>query len=309
MSREIDEDFNLVRPGLWKHPSGHSIHYGNGEKTYTVMNKYDRLSKHRTLNGAKKAIINKMKLKEDASANMQEGIKDYLPSTDSISAFGRNAADTATFGGYKYARAGADYAAKKGMKALGLSKQDTTYKRELDQEKQKLARDDVKNPRASAAGDIAGMGAMAIAPEIPAVGAALGSALKGGETASKIPYYARLVKKAIGLREDAPVNNAGDSNIAGLGVGPKGEPGRPARLMPMLRRSKFAGNTVFEVKSDVFHKAVNEKRKGQHWKKYLGEDEYCAEIREYANKNPGKAIMIQDENSGYITAVRYGKRK
>ena len=79
--------------------------------------------------------------------------------------------------------------------------------------------------------------------------------------------------------------------------------------MPMLRRSKFAGNTVFEVKSDVFHKAVNEKRKGQHWKKYLGEDEYCAEIREYANKNPGKAIMIQDENSGYITAVRYGKRK
>ena len=88
------------------------------------------------------------------------------------------------------------------MKALGLSKQDTTYKKELDQEKQKLAGDDVKNPRASAAGDIAGMGAMVVAPEIPAVGAALGGALKGGETASKMPYYTSLVKKAMGLREE-----------------------------------------------------------------------------------------------------------
>lgn len=238
---------------------------------------------------------------------MKEGIKDYLPSADSISAFGRNAADTATFGGYKYARAGADYAAKKGMKALGLSKQDTTYKKELDQEKQKLARDDVKNPRASAAGDIAGMGAMAIAPEIPAVGAALGSALKGGETASKIPFYTGLVKKAIGLREDVPVNNAGGGNVAGLGVGTQGEPGRSAELMPVFRRGKFAGKDTFIVPPKMFYKGKMSKKKGQHWSKYFEEQEGFGEIREYARKNPKKTIILQDENTGALYVARYGQ--
>lgn len=108
-------------------------------------------------------------------------------------------------------------------------------------------------------------------------------------------------------QEEAPVNSAGGGNIAGLGVGPKGEPGSPPRKL--LRRNKFAGHTVFEVKSDVYYKAKLQKRKGQHWKTYLGEDEYCAEIREYANKKPHKAIVLQDENSGAMFFARYGKGK
>jgi hypothetical protein len=167
MSREIEEDFNLVRPGLWKHPSGHSIHYGNGEKTYTVMNKYDRLSKHRTLNGAKKSIINKMKLKEDA-----------------------------------------------------------------------------------------------------------------------------------------PVNNAGGGNVAGLGVGPQGEPGRSSSLM--FKRGKFAGKDTFIVPTKMFHKGQLSKKKGQHWKSYFTEDEGFNEIREFAIKNPKKAIILQDENTGALYVAKYG---
>ena len=143
---------------------------------------------------------------------IDEGITDYLPSMDSVSAFGRSAADTATFGGYKYAKAGADYVAKKALKATGLSKQDTTYQRELDQENEKLSKDAVKNPQASAAGNIAGMGAMAVAPEIPGVGAALSGALKGGETVSKIPSYLSLARKAVGLKE----------NLAGAGTSADG---------------------------------------------------------------------------------------
>ena len=57
-----------------------------------------------------------------------EGLSDYLPSADSIYAFGRNAADTATFGGYKYGRGFADYGVKNTMKALGLRKKVTTLK-------------------------------------------------------------------------------------------------------------------------------------------------------------------------------------
>lgn len=111
------------------------------------------------------------------------------------------------------------------------------------------------------------------------------------------------------FQEDAAVNSSGNGNVAGLGVGPQGEPGRKAVMMPTLRRRKFAGHTVFEVKTDVYHKAKLQKRKGQHWSKYLGEDEYCHEIREYANKKPGKAIVLQDERSGAMFFARYGKDK
>ena len=210
--------------------------------------------------------------------NVDEGITDYLPSMDSVSAFGRNVADTATFGTYKYARAGADYVAKKALKATGLSKKDTTYSRELDQEKEKLAKDDIKHPQASAVGDIAGTVAQAVAPGIPGVGAAM----KGGETASKIPSYLSLARRAIGLKEnlagagtsadggmsapfsamgqeviarrkEKPVSlgkntamgtyvdeemTAGGGGVAALGVGPQGEPGRSAKFMPTVKRGK-----------------------------------------------------------------------
>lgn len=39
------------------------------------------------------------------------------------------------------------------------------------------------------------------------------------------------------MDEDAPANAVGGGNIAGVGVGPKGEPGRPP--MGMLRRKKL----------------------------------------------------------------------
>lgn len=43
--------------------------------------------------------------------------------------------------------------------------------------------------------------------------------------------------------EEAPVNAAGAGNVAGLGVGPQGEPGKSAKLMkkPLTRFKKFIG--------------------------------------------------------------------
>lgn len=105
---------------------------------------------------------------------LKEGIADKL------GAFGRGFADKATLGGYKYARAAVDYGAKKALKGLGLKGgEDTTYERELDQEKEKLSKDYEKEPLASAAGDIAGH-AM---PYVPVVGAAIQAAKGAVDTA------------------------------------------------------------------------------------------------------------------------------
>jgi hypothetical protein len=129
------------------------------------------------------------------------------------------------------------------------------------------------------------------------------------------------------MEEDAPTNSIGVGNIEGAGVGPKGEPGRapnkklknqdPLMSSDVLRRKtplaesdekRFAGHRVFEVKSSIFHNARLQKRKGAHWKKYLGEDDDTKIIHEYARKNPHHPIILQDSNSGAMMYARYGKK-
>ena len=132
-------------------------------------------------------------------------------------------------------------------------------------------------------------------------------------------------------KEDAPANSAGAGGVAGIGVGTQGEPGVSTkaqkkrygsskstptpviinmmkRKAPVLAEDTFAGAMVFEVSSAVFHAAKLEKRKGKHWRKYLEEDDCLAEIREYANKNPGKPIILKNCNTGEMCYARYGKR-
>jgi hypothetical protein len=121
---------------------------------------------------------------------IEEGWKDYVPSANTVSTFGRNFADKATMGGYKYARAGADYVVKK---ALGRK---TTYQKELDQEKEKLAKGEKNEPMASVAGDVAGdVAASAALAAAPAVLAPVKTAKEtGGYVASFLPR----VKRALG---------------------------------------------------------------------------------------------------------------
>lgn len=134
----------------------------------------------------------------ETQEQMDEGISDYLPSANSVFAFGRNLADTATGGGYKYARAAADYAVKNTMNKVGLRKKGTTFSRELDQENQKLASDDKKNPEAAAAGDFAGEVASTLIPAAPIVGTAVAGAQKAGETYQKGSKLFSLARKALG---------------------------------------------------------------------------------------------------------------
>lgn len=139
------------------------------------------------------------------------------------------------------------------------------------------------------------------------------------------------------LKEDAPVNSAGTGNIAGIGVGPKGEPGvnqrsrrrhkknvedeQESRTMdialmrratPMMESTKtgmFAGNKTFIVPSTIFQEAKMQKKKGKHWRTYIGDDKHFNHIREYATKNPNKAIILQDERTGAMCYARYSKGK
>lgn len=133
------------------------------------------------------------------------------------------------------------------------------------------------------------------------------------------------------IKEDAPTVNAGGGNIAGIGVGPQGEPGVSAKaqrrqsknkstptsvILGMLRRKapnpiaeerdSFAGATVFEVNSKLFHNLTLAKRKGKHWRTYLEEDDCYAEIREWARKNKGP-IVVRNECTGEMRYVRYGR--
>ena len=82
------------------------------------------------------------------------------------------------------------------------------------------------------------------------------------------------------------------------------------RTLPNMvkeNRDRFAGNAVFEVDSATFHAAKFHKRKGKHWRKYLGEDDCLSEIRNYANKHPGEPIVIKNKVTGEMCYARYGK--
>lgn len=224
-----------------------------------------------------------------ARRKMQEG-DSWL---DSISAFGRQAADTATLGGYKYARAGVDYAAKNTASALGYGK-GTTYDKEFEQEKEKLAHDEKEHQQASSAGKLAGYGAMAVAPNIP--GAA--SALAAGEKAAKVPYYLGLAKKAVGLEEEI-ANVTGDAVQTNVQFKP---------MRPMTRRGKFMNTETFIVPHSTFVGLREAKKKGRHWRTYLNEDDAYHDIREYAKKKKGP-IIVEDERTGACMYVRYGDMK
>ena len=113
------------------------------------------------------------------------------------------------------------------------------------------------------------------------------------------------------ISEDgAPANSAGGGNIAGIGVGPKGEPG-VSRASMIRRRNPvyFAGNRVFEVDNNTFHKnGPNVKKPHVRYSKYIEEDNYGEEVREYARTNPHSAVLVRNETTGEMRFLRYGKK-
>jgi hypothetical protein len=75
-----------------------------------------------------------------------------------------------------------------------------------------------------------------------------------------------------------------------------------------MRRKKFAGKEVFVVNSNSFNKAKLGKKKFEHYSSYVGKDEIGEQIREYAKNNPDEPIILEDETTGAMVYLRYGKR-
>jgi hypothetical protein len=104
------------------------------------------------------------------------------------------------------------------------------------------------------------------------------------------------------LREDAPTNMVGGGHIAGA----VGDP--PVRKRkPKVIRKRFAECEVFVVNSDTYHSCTRPKLKGERFYDIIGNNHVGTAIREYAKDNPGKGIMIEDENTGYMTWLRIPK--
>jgi hypothetical protein len=120
-------------------------------------------------------------------------------------------------------------------------------------------------------------------------------------------------KEEMGVGAAAPTNSAGGGQIAGIGIGPKGEPGVPGKV---LRRKKlnvdkisesstFMGHKVFEVDFDTFHKSKFGKKKFARWNKSVGDNPEAAEY----GKKTRKPMIVADKNTGAMVFFRHPKDK
>ncbi len=113
------------------------------------------------------------------------------------------------------------------------------------------------------------------------------------------------------IEEEVPANAMGTAGISGAETAVNvGIAGRDTLLSPgILRRpppKMFGGKRVFTVPSGDYYKATLGRKKGQHWRSMvngpLGE-----EIRQYALENKEAPIIVEDETTGAMMYLRYGK--
>ena len=119
------------------------------------------------------------------------------------------------------------------------------------------------------------------------------------------------MKKIKQIKEEV-ANSMGAAGISGAGSAVDvGVAGRDKLLMPKPLRRKppamFGGKAVFKVSSDSFHKARLGKQYRKHYKSYVS-GELGEEIRQYAIENPNAPIILEDEVTGAMVFLRYGKK-
>jgi hypothetical protein len=136
------------------------------------------------------------------------------------------------------------------------------------------------------------------------------------------------------ITEEAPVNNVGSGNIAGVGIGPKGEPGISKKKQISLQRKNkkaaqkqcsevgsllrrqppqvttgiFCGKQTFIVPESIIYETKVCKKKYGHWSKFLPENDLGLAIREWANDHPHEPVILEGDTYGHIVYVRYSGR-
>lgn len=118
------------------------------------------------------------------------------------------------------------------------------------------------------------------------------------------------MKKVRKLKEEI-VNTVGSGQIAGLEPDTPPVPKGVTTKGYMQRRKPpktFAGKAVFTVPSDRFYKAKYGKKKFEHYSSYVGRDELGEDIRAYIKENPNEPVILEDEATGAMFYLKYGKR-
>lgn len=112
-----------------------------------------------------------------------------------------------------------------------------------------------------------------------------------------------------GATGGAPANAAGYGNIAGIGVGPKGEPGIPLpRKKRWEKNDTFANADVFDVELEDVMKLPGPKLPHERFAKYVGTDPEQGEaLRQHARKNWKRDIVLRDNKTGVMTFLRRRK--
>ncbi len=110
-----------------------------------------------------------------------------------------------------------------------------------------------------------------------------------------LDYYNGKTYLSEGIEEDS-------ANVTG---GIAGLDGNPPASRAFIRR--FAKNDVFVVDTERFNKARTGKKKYLKYEKYVGSDEVGNAIREYGRKYPKKPIILQDDKTGSMIFLRYGR--
>ena len=100
---------------------------------------------------------------------------------------------------------------------------------------------------------------------------------------------------------------AGTGQVAGIGVENPNISGQKEPGVRRRKRKKFAGAEVFEVDPNVFMKARFGKKKYARYENYVGNDEIGEEIRQYGRAYPDKPIIIQDNLTGAMLYLKYGR--
>ena len=113
------------------------------------------------------------------------------------------------------------------------------------------------------------------------------------ECAEPVTQYLKEEDVHILIPEDGPT--VVTTGQAGLGTNPPG----PSR--------RFAGAKVFKVPTTTFMRARLGKKKYARYRKILGEIENGEEIRQYCLKNYKEPIVLEDERTGAMLYLRYGK--
>ena len=112
------------------------------------------------------------------------------------------------------------------------------------------------------------------------------------------------------INEEAPANAMGTAGISGLSSEQGGIAGYDKLLATGVMRRKppkmFGGKAVFTVPSNDYHKATFGKRKGKHYRTYVSGD-LGEEIRQYALQNRDAPIILEDEKTGAMMYLKYGK--